>query len=506
MFLVSGAKGGVGTTFVASNLAVYMANTGRQVVVANLRYSSAPIAPLFGLRTQLQQGEACEWLSDSLPFVIRPTGIAGLELCESVGEGRNNNHSVERQAQDPAAVVTSALDRLQQRGSTVVVDAGSLSDGWVAQLWRKAQGSVFVTTPDPVAIAQTYRSVAAFFRAACLGPEVDEERSLYQGLSWTASGIKVERDLAKTMGLNLTEGTAWARFRTYRKHFRFPIIVNQTRMRADALLGEQVRSVVWRKFGLSIECLGFLEFDDAIWMTTRQAKPLMLASPSSRAAKVIERTARDLLSSRKLIDGPPSGLAPRDSYFDLLEVERGATDDDIRRASKRMKSLYGQGSPLVAELFSAQELSSLQDKLQEATDVLLDHGRRRPYELSLFPDVPQSAAQHKQILSPRTLPAPPPIDDHTEYTGELLRQVRLSQGISLREISDVTKIAQSHLSAIEQESFADFSALVYLQGFVRQLAQFLKLDAEQASKSYCGRYRDIFKSAPAKKRVLTNVG
>ncbi len=81
------------------------------------------------------------------------------------------------------------------------------------------------------------------------------------------------------------------------------------------------------------------------------------------------------------------------------------------------------------------------------------------------------------------------IHSETEFTGELLRRVRESQGIDLEEISKKTKISVSHLRAIENDAFQDLPAEVYARGFVSQVAQMLGLDATQATRTYIRRVR-----------------
>lgn len=83
------------------------------------------------------------------------------------------------------------------------------------------------------------------------------------------------------------------------------------------------------------------------------------------------------------------------------------------------------------------------------------------------------------------------INAETEFTGALLRKVRESQGIEINEISQRTKISMAHLVAIENEVFGDLPALVYVQGFVQQIAKILKLDPMQVAKTYTRRLRDL---------------
>jgi flagellar biosynthesis protein FlhG len=82
------------------------------------------------------------------------------------------------------------------------------------------------------------------------------------------------------------------------------------------------------------------------------------------------------------------------------------------------------------------------------------------------------------------------IGPETEFTGALLRKVRESQGVELNEISQKTKIARSHLAAIEEEEWKSLPAYVYVRGFVNEVAKFLKLDPAQVQKTYMRRLRE----------------
>ncbi len=120
--------------------------------------------------------------------------------------------------------------------------------------------------------------------------------------------------------------------------------------------------------------------------------------------------------------------------------------------------------------------------------MLLDPVRRRPYELSVFP--PQSEAPNALADEPPPLgPAPPPpvITPETDFTGGLLRAVRESQGIRLRDVSRRTKIGMSFLKAIEEDDYANLPATVYIRGFVTELAKCLSLDPEHVARTYVRR-------------------
>jgi len=84
----------------------------------------------------------------------------------------------------------------------------------------------------------------------------------------------------------------------------------------------------------------------------------------------------------------------------------------------------------------------------------------------------------------------PTIDESTVYTGDILRQVREHRGITLRTISNITRIGVPSLMAVEEERYEDLpNARIYVLGFVRCLSHEIGLDREVAAKSYIGRWQ-----------------
>ncbi|MED1788196.1 helix-turn-helix domain-containing protein [Brevibacillus laterosporus] len=63
-----------------------------------------------------------------------------------------------------------------------------------------------------------------------------------------------------------------------------------------------------------------------------------------------------------------------------------------------------------------------------------------------------------------------------ERIGFVMKEARISKGISLADIHKKTNIPLSYLEAIEQEEFSKIPHQVYVQGFVKSYASVLKLD------------------------------
>lgn len=70
------------------------------------------------------------------------------------------------------------------------------------------------------------------------------------------------------------------------------------------------------------------------------------------------------------------------------------------------------------------------------------------------------------------------IQNDLRQLGETFRKKREEVGLSLKEAENATSIRMAHLNAIEEGDMTKLISPIYAQGFVRQYAQFLELDAD----------------------------
>jgi cytoskeletal protein RodZ len=63
--------------------------------------------------------------------------------------------------------------------------------------------------------------------------------------------------------------------------------------------------------------------------------------------------------------------------------------------------------------------------------------------------------------------------------AEQLREMREAKNLTINQVAEVTKIRTDHVRALEEGDYNVFSAQVYIRGFVRTYANFLKLDVPQ---------------------------
>lgn len=496
---VGGGRGGVGKSLLTVNLAVYLAQLGRNVAVSDadpfgsgLHNMLGTERPPLALPNDIKEGRAA-------PL---PTTVPGLKLLPT--------------AYDLWAVAPKRPSRMSHWLTQinhldvdyVVLNLGSSTAPATLDVFHEADVSICVSAPEPAAVEATYRFCRALYT-----------RRLRRSLMRERFKLRVvERALAALPPLPLPREvvTEIARFdasianvaAATLQRLRPGLVIGKTRLKRDLDLGPAMSALSERYLGMGLEYLGYIEHDDSVWVTARRRRPLLTDAPTSKSARNIERVARRLLAlmapgqDRHALEPEPADellarLNAPMTLYDVLGVPRTAGDDDIRRAYKRQREIFKEESLPIVSLVDEAGVGSEQARLMEAYDTLLDPARKRAYDLSIFPDdepASERPERHRQSASAAELAQlraelAREITAETQFTGALLKRAREARGVELQDIAQQTKISPMHLRAIEAEDFDALPARVYVTGFLKQIAKALGLDAAQVAKTYLKRVR-----------------
>lgn len=492
---IAGGKGGVGKSLVAANVGIFLATLGKRVVLVDASFGAANLHIFAGVQRPTRSLNECFAPNGpALAELAVATHVPGVRLISGVW--------------DPPTLADPGLDRAralaaqlrQLAADWVVVDLPPGLQRSTLELFLEADLGLLIAVPDPTSIELMHRFVKAAFLAHLdrrglghLVPAV-KHGEYEQG---TPSALEiyldaVERDVPELQELH----DAILRFAPH-------LVINSARSKSDMELGRAVASVARRRLGAGIRYLGHLEYDEAVWASTRRRRPLLIEHPETRIAKCFERVARGLLAVKPpVIDGD---VLPSDSHYELLEVPPTASFEDIRRANRRIRDVYGAESIAISGLFDPPSLEAVHRRLDLAYTTLMDAAKRKEYDSELFPDgvplpvqQPVSAPHEVQprppakVDEPATIAVRPPMPELsplTEFTGPLLRQIREAIGVELREIAERSKIGMAYLQALEGEVFGKLPAAVYVRGFLAEYARALGLDAERVKQTYLARFR-----------------
>jgi flagellar biosynthesis protein FlhG len=492
---IGGGKGGVGKSLVAANVGIFLATLGKRVILVDAAFGAANLHIFAGVpRPMRSLSEALVAAGPRLADLAVSTHVSGVKLIGGV----NDPPWV---AEPGPALIELVSDQLHELAADwVVVDLGPGMASPALEIFLAADVQIIVAVPDPTSIELMHRFVkAAFLRSlerrglAHLAQRVGRDPRHLEG--GTPSALEVYLGAVADGVAELDE------LRTAILGFAPHLVINSARSKSDMELGRAVASAARRRLGTPIRYLGHLEYDEAVWASTRRRRPLLIEHPETRIAKCFERVARAIIAVRApATDGD---VLPSDSHYELLEVPPTASFEDIRRANRRIRDIYGAESVAISGLYDPASLEAVHRRLDLAYTTLMDAAKRKEYDMELFPDgvpMPVTPPTHTDLPAPRPAakvdepgvlavrPPMPEISPVTEFSGALLRQIREAIGVELREIAERSKIGMAYLSALEGEAFGKLPAAVYVRGFLAEYARALGLDGERVKQTYLARF------------------
>lgn len=489
---VAGAKGGTGKSMVAANIGVFLATLGKRVAVLDLAFGSGTLHSFVGVPEPSRSLADFFVSKGALSDVLVPTLVTDLSLLS--GES------------DPAWASNprlTQLSRLRDQMAVldvdyIVLDLASGTRENVLDLFLDADTGIIVSSAEPTSVEMVYRLIKAAFvrslRNADLGHLTKMNTESAQEFE---GGIPAPSDfLARAIDRYGEESEEVSALQEKMQSLMPRLVLNLARSKGDADLGADIADAASRRFGISVSYLGPVEYDDAVWVSLRRRRPLLVEHPESRASKCVEKLTRRLLSedSSRYTYSARSGK----TLYDLLRVEPTASDEIIRRANRRIRQVYAKDSPVVGGLYRKAALAKLHRRFDHAYEVLMDPIKRRANDASLFPDGKPTDMITQQLpaidigVAPTESERPPMplVDETTIYSGEFLRQVREARGLDLRDISDQSKIGMSYLNALEEENYLELPALVYVRGFLLEYSKRLRLSQEDVLESYLSRLHE----------------
>lgn len=179
-----------------------------------------------------------------------------------------------------------------------------------------------------------------------------------------------------------------------------------------------------------------------------------------------------------------------DDHYELLGLTPRASAEQIERAFAFFLSMYAEGALATYTLLEPEEGAETRRRLQAAYEVLSDPERRHAYDVErgyARPDAPLLPFRRpaERVLQP--VPPGPATRLPEPVTGEALRRFREARGVSLKQISETSKVGIRYLDYIEEERLEFLPAPVYLRGFLQEYARAVGLEPRATAEAYLHR-------------------
>jgi flagellar biosynthesis protein FlhG len=291
-----GGKGGIGKSFLTSNLAVCIAQTGHTITLVDLDFGGANLhtcvgndLPKLGL-SDFMQGR----VNNLKEVMVDSKIISRLKLVGGV----NDNFTQTQFTDKSKARLMEEIRTLPTR--FIFVDLGAGASEINAEFFTFADQSVLVTTPEATSIENTYQFVRmAFHKKVKLVETKMGAQDLFRKAmeDRVQLGIRTPNDLLKYV--YRVEPEVGTLLRSELDRFKLKLILNQIRTKTDIEIGYSLKTVCRQYFGINLDFLGFLDFDNAAWQSSRKKQPLVLAFPFSHLAGSLFNIAKSLVDPKQ---------------------------------------------------------------------------------------------------------------------------------------------------------------------------------------------------------------
>jgi flagellar biosynthesis protein FlhG len=180
----------------------------------------------------------------------------------------------------------------------VIFDLAAGTDRSMVDFFVAADDAFLITTPEPTAIENVYQFLrAAFYRRLAYALQDAGARDVIRIAmdQRNERGIRTPADLM--LEIDRIDPAEGQRFRRLIERFHPHLVVNQVRDTEEVKMGFSIKSVCKKYFGIEVDYAGYICFDDNVWRSVKERRPLVLAYPRSDGALYIRRIVKKLLGT-----------------------------------------------------------------------------------------------------------------------------------------------------------------------------------------------------------------
>lgn len=287
---VGGGKGGVGKSFILSSIGMSLAKKGK-VIMIDADLGGANLHNFLGIsrpRTSLT-----DFFERKVPLeeLIVESGIDNLGLLSGmIGTiGAESIKHVQKQK------LFTHIRKLE--ADYILIDLGAGAHFNTIDTLLLADRIIIVITPEIVSIENMYNFLRnLFFRRLSVVFAGHGYRELVVttwkgrhdlGITSFRQMLEHMRKIAPELGPVIDEEI---------ENFTVNIILNQAKTKQDIMVGNSVKSVCRKFFGINSLYTGYVEYDEIVSRSVNQRKPYMTTYPSSKCAREIERLTGNLMN------------------------------------------------------------------------------------------------------------------------------------------------------------------------------------------------------------------
>jgi flagellar biosynthesis protein FlhG len=295
VWAVGGGKGGVGKSLISSSLGICLARQGHTVTLVDLDLGGANLHTCVGAAAP--QNTLSDFLKGRVPHLeslITPTEIKNLTFLS----GANDSLDIAGLDGQPKDALSKAISALPSK--YIILDLGAGTSKNTLDFFLQADRQLVSILPEPTSIENAYRFIKAAFyrRLKVLEDHLGVKKILDEAMDHKNTlGIRTPFDLLNY--ISKIDPIAGKTFKTEIAKIHINLIVNQVRTSSDIEIGNAVKSVCQKYFGVRTDYIGYLDHDNAAWQALRKRRPMLLEYPYSNMVGQFQKITRALTESDK---------------------------------------------------------------------------------------------------------------------------------------------------------------------------------------------------------------
>jgi len=293
---IGGGKGGTGKSLVAASIAICLANRGNEVLLIDADLGTANLHTLLGLEPpRIGLSDFLTKKESGIDRVIIKTGINNLRLIS----GAQDIIGIANLSYGQKVKILGNIKKLDYR--YILIDLGPGTSFNTLDFFLISHCGILVTSPEPTSIENTYRFIRSLlFRY--LRKMISEKvvRSLIDRAVMQRGGHRLYSVFDLLEAIEKIQPELGDTIASHLSTLDIKLIVNQARTTRDRAIGQKMAIAARKYFGIPIDFLGNISYDNKVRIGLLERKPLMACFPHSKAFEEITEISQKILPRHQL--------------------------------------------------------------------------------------------------------------------------------------------------------------------------------------------------------------
>jgi flagellar biosynthesis protein FlhG len=293
---IGGGKGGTGKSLITASIGICLANRGNEVLLVDADLGTANLHTLLGLGPP-QVGLSDFVTKKKLPIdrVIIKTGMHNLKLIS----GAKDMVGIANLSYWQKVKILNNIKKLNYK--YILIDLGPGTSFNILDFFLISHCGILITSPEPTSIENTYRFIRGLlFRYLRNAISQKVLKTLIDRGVRQRDGHKFSSvfDLLET--IEKIEPKLGDTIERYLSKLDIKLILNQANTNRDRAIGQKMAIAARKYFGIPIDFLGSISYDDNVRKALLQKKTLMTYFPHFKAFKEINEISQRLSPKHQL--------------------------------------------------------------------------------------------------------------------------------------------------------------------------------------------------------------